>query len=97
MSNYKDMVAMVSSLVDRNKPFLIIKYASVFLDRANNTYEIVTIGGSKLRYTPIDRKEALEAISKYELPLLHKVNNRNMIWGDEEFKKKYKKVCKGVE
>lgn len=96
MSNYKDMVAMVGSLVDRNKPFLIIKYASVFLDRANNTYEIVTIGGSKLRYTPIDRKEALEAISKYELPLLHKVNNRNMIWGDEEFKVKFKEKGLGI-
>lgn len=91
MGNYKDYGALIDSLVERGKPFLIIKYASVFLDRANNAYEIVTIGGSKLRYTPIDRKEALEAISKYELPLLHKVDNRNMIWGDENFKKQFKK------
>lgn len=95
MGNYKDMIAFIGSLVERNKPFLIVKYASVFLDRANNTYEIVTIGGGKLRYTPIDRKDALEAIRKFELPLLHKVDNRNMIWGDEEFKKQFKK--KGLE
>lgn len=92
MGNYKDIMAFVGSLVERNKPFLIIKYASVFLDRANNAYEVVTLGGSKLRYTPIDRKVALEAIKKFELPLLHSLDNRNMIWGDKRFKTMYKKL-----
>ena len=97
MGNYKDIMAFVGSLVKRGKPFLIIKYCLSSFDRANNAYEIVTIGGSKLRYMPIERNVALEAIDRYELPLLHELDNRNMIWGDKEFKKKYKKVCKGVE
>ena len=90
-------MAFVGSLVGRGKPFLIIKYCLSGFDRANNAYEIVTIGGSKLRYLPIDRSEALQVIHRYELPLLHELDNRNMIWGDKEFKKKYKKVCKEVE
>lgn len=91
MGNQKDYGALIDSLVERGKPFLIIKYCLKSLDRANSAYEIVTICGSKLRYMPIDRKGALEAISKYGLPLLHKVDNRNMIWGDEEFKKQFNK------
>lgn len=94
MGNYKDYGVLIDSLVERGKPFLIVKYSTVFLDMANNTYEIVTIGGRLLRYTPIDRKEALEAIRRYELPLLHKVDSRNMIWGTTDFKQAFRK--KGV-
>ena len=93
MGNYKDMIGAIESIIKRDKPYLIIKYANVFLDRANNTYEIVTLGGSKLRYLPIDRKDALNAICKFDIPLLYEVDNRNMIWGDERFKTKYKKLC----
>lgn len=86
-----DKIAYIGSLVDRNKSFLIIKYPISFLDRANNTYEIVTLGSKKLNYIPIDRKDALKAISKFEIPLLHSLDSRNMIWGDENFKKQFKK------
>ena len=95
MGNYKDYGALIDSLVERGKPFLIVKYCLSCLDRTNNAYEIVTIGGSKLRYLPIERNVALEAINRYELPLLHEIDSRNMIWGDENFKVKFKE--KGLE
>ena len=94
MGNYKDYGALIDSLVDRGKPFLIVKYCLTSLDRANNAYEIVTIGSHHLYYTPIGRDVAMQAISRHDLPLLHKMDNRNMIWGDKNFKKAYKK--KGV-
>lgn len=95
MGNYKDYGVLIDSLVSRDKPFLIVKFSVYFLERANNVYEIVTISGKKLNYTPIERNVAIKAIRKYELPLLHKVDSRNMIWGTEDFKQKYKKrgVC----
>jgi hypothetical protein len=93
MSNYKDMMAFIESLISRDKPFLIIKYCLSSLDMANNAYEIVTLGGKKLRYFPIERPDAVSAITRFELPLLHEMDNRNMIWGDERFKEKYKRLC----
>lgn len=94
MGNIKDYGALIDSLVERGKPFLIVKYCLTSFDRANNAYEIVTIGSHHLYYTPIERDVAMQAISRHELPLLHKMDNRNMIWGDRDFKKAYKK--KGV-
>lgn len=94
MGNIKDYGALIDSLVERDKPFLIIKYCLTCLDRANNAYEVVTIGSRKLIYTPIDRDVAIKAIRRHELELLHKSDNRNMIWGDYRFKEKYQK--KGV-
>ena len=73
---------------------MIIKYCLTSLDVANNAYEIVTIGSHHLYYMPISRDVATQAIIRHELPLLHEVDNRNMIWGDKDFKKAYKK--KGV-
>lgn len=97
MGNYKDIMSFIEGLIKRDKPFLIIKYGVSFVGMTNSCYEVVTMGGGKLHYMPIDRRIANEAICLHELPFLHKVDNRNMIWGDKEFKKKYKKVCKGVE
>lgn len=91
MGNYKDMILFVESLIRRKKPFLIIKYANVFCDIANNSYEIVTIGSRKLCYTPIDRVDAIKAIRKFELPMLYSMDSRNTIWGTEEFKIQYNK------
>lgn len=94
MGNIKDYGALIDSLVERGKPFLIVKYCLTSLDIANNAYEVVTIGSHHLYYTPIERDVAMQAISRHDLPLLHKMDNRNMIWGDKTFKKAYKK--KGV-
>jgi hypothetical protein len=91
MGNYKDYGALIDSLVNREKPFLIVKYCLTSFHRANNVYEIVTMGSRHLNYTPIERDTAIKAIRKHELPLLHSLDNRNMIWGDAMFKEKYKK------
>lgn len=97
MGNYKDIMAFIEGLIKRDKPFLIIKYSVSFNDMCNSCYEVVTMGGGKLNYMPIDRRAAMSAVRLHELPLLHEMNNRNMIWGDKRFKTMYKKLkIKGV-
>lgn len=97
MGNYKDIMAFIEGLIKRDKPFLIIKYSTSFNDMCSSCYEVVTMGGGKLNYMPIDRRVALWALRLHELPLLHEMNHRNMIWGDERFKTMYKKLkIKGV-
>ena len=96
MGNYKFMEEVIEKYIRRKKPFLIIKYGIVAFNGAtNNAYELVTLGTKKLQYFPIERKIAKEAIKKHNLPLLHEMDSRNMIWGDEEFKVKFKE--KGLE
>lgn len=96
MGNYKFIEEVIDKYVRRKKPFLIIKYGIVAFNGAtNNAYELVTLGTKKLHYFPIERKVAKEVIEKHNLPLLHKVDSRNMIWGDENFKVKFKE--KGLE
>ena len=94
MGNYKDIMEFIEGLIKRDKPFLIIKYSISFDDMCNSCYEVVTMGGGKLHYMPIDRRVAMSAVRLHELPMLHEIDNRNMIWGDDRFKEKYKK--KGV-
>lgn len=91
MGNYKFMEEVIDKYIRRKKPFLITKYCiAAFNGATNNAYELVTLGTKKLQYFPIERKVAREVIEKHNLPLLHKVDSRNMIWGDEEFKVKFK-------
>lgn len=92
MGNYKDIMAFIEGLIKRDKPFLIIKYSVSFNDMCSSCYEVVTMGGGKLHYMPIDRRVAMSAVRLHELPLLHEMNNRNMIWGDKRFKAMYKKL-----
>lgn len=97
MGNYKNMQEIIENYVRRKKPFLIIKYGvTAFNGLANNAYELVTLGTKKLQYFPIERKVAIETIEKYNLPLLHKVDSRNMIWGDENFKIQFKEKGLGI-
>lgn len=92
---HKDMLSFIEMLVKKDKPFLIIKYGITFLDITSSCYEIVTLGSGKLSYTPIDRRIAVQAINKFDIPILHQVGNRDMIWGNEKFKEKYKKMKYG--
>lgn len=82
---------LLTSILGERNHFLIIKYGIVaFNGAADNAYELVTLGTKKLHYYPIERKVAREVIEKHNLPLLHKVDSRNMIWGDENFKIQFK-------
>lgn len=91
------MQEVIDGYVRRKKPFLIIKYGvTAFNGLANNAYELVTLGSKKLQYFPIERKEAIGVIEKYNLPILYKADSRNMIWGDEEFKVKFKEKGLGI-
>lgn len=83
-------------MVTRNKPFLIVKYGiTAFNGVASNVYEVVTLGKKKLQYVPIERDIAIKVIKEYNLPMLHKMDSRNIIWGDEQFKEQFKE--RGLE
>lgn len=86
------MIGFIELLLERGKPFLLIKFGVSMCGQANNLYEVVTLGGNKLRYLSISRMEAVEAIRRFDLPLLYEMDNRNMIWGDERFRNKYRKM-----
>lgn len=98
MGNYKDKGRLIEFLLKCDKPFLLIKYGVTICGCTNNVYEIVTRGTRTLQYSNIDRKAAIEAINKLKLPLLYKMDGRNMIWGDERFKDKFKKnrICEDL-
>lgn len=90
MGNYKYLQDIIAKMVNKKKPFIIIKYGITdFNGQANNVYELVTLGRKNLQYVLLDRHIALGAIRKYNLPQLHKMDNRNVIWGDERFKDKF--------
>jgi hypothetical protein len=94
MGNYKDMYAYVARLEEKNKPYLIVKYSLSMsdLDMANNKYEVVSIVGRRLRYASLERREALDIIERWELPMLHSLDSRNKIWGKQEFKELFHKL-----
>ena len=78
-------------MVENKKPFLLIKYGiTAFNGVACNAYDVVTLGTTKLQYLPIERKVALKIIDKHDLPLLHKLDSRNEVWGDEKFREQFK-------
>lgn len=88
--NNKVMVCVIENLVKKRKPFLIIKYSAMSCGVSNVIYEVVYLSKWGNRYHTIDRRDALHAMKVLKLPLLHKVDNRHMIWGDENFKEEYK-------
>lgn len=91
MGNYKYMDEVIGRMVDKGKPFLIIKYGvTAFNGLANNAYELVTLGPKKLQYFPLERTIAMRVIKRHNLPLLHRLDSRNEIWGDEQFKVSFK-------
>ena len=55
------MMELIERLINKNKPFLIIKYGVVFSDMANNCYELVTIDHNhRLHFAPIERQVAVK-------------------------------------
>lgn len=70
-------------------PLIVIKYSISAFSMANNVYELLWIKNGKMEYRPLERIDAVAIIKSLELPVLHKVDNRNMIWGDERFKTEY--------
>ena len=91
MGNYKYMEEVIGKMAERGKPFLIIKYGiTAFNGLTNNAYELVTMGSKKLQYFPLDRTITIRVIERHSLPLLHRLDSRNEIWGDERFKEQFK-------
>lgn len=88
----ESIVDKVRRLVDNKTPFLIVKYGVTFIDITSNNYDLVTMYGDKLNYTPMERKEVMQVLRDFDLPKLWDAgDNHNTIWGDEKFKEKFKK------
>ena len=88
----ESIVDRVRRLVDNKTPFLIVKYGVTFIDITSNNYDLVTMYGDKLNYTPMERKEVMQVLRDFDLPKLWDAgDNHNTIWGDEKFKEKFKK------
>lgn len=88
----ENIVDRVRRLVDNKTPFLIVKYGVSFVGITNNNYDLVTMYGDKLNYTPMERKEVMTVLREFDLPILWDAgDSRNTIWGDEKFKEKFKK------
>lgn len=85
------MIERVRRLVDNKTPFLIVKYGVTFVGITNNNYDLVTIYGDKLNYTPMERKEVIQVLRDFSLPLLLDRGVHEKIWGDKRFKDKFKK------
>lgn len=86
------MVERVRRLVNKKTPFLIVKYGVSFVGITNNNYDLVTMYGDKLNYTPMERKEVMAVLREFGLPVLWDAkDNHNTIWGDKNFKEKFKK------
>jgi hypothetical protein len=85
------MVERVRTLVNSKTPFLIIKYGVTFVGITSNNYDLVTMYGDKLQYSPMSRYEVMQALQEFSLPLLHDEGVRAKIWGDKRFKDKFKK------
>lgn len=85
------MVEKVRTLVNSKTPFLIVKYKATFIGMMSNCYDVVTLYGDKVQYYPLDRREAMQVLKEFSLPLLHDAGSDGKIWGDKRFKDKFKK------
>lgn len=86
------MVDRIRRLVESKTPFLIVKYGVTFVGITSNNYDLVTIYGDKLNYTPMERREVMTVLREFDLPILWDAgDSHNMIWGDKRFKEKFKK------
>ena len=86
------MVDRIRRLIENKTPFLIVKYGVTFVDMTSNNYDLVTMYGDKLNYTPMERRDVMRVLRDFSLPMLWDVgDNHNTIWGDRRFKEKFKK------
>lgn len=85
------MVERVRTLVDRKTPFLIVKYKVSFIDITSSCYDLVTMYGDKLQYSPMERRDVMRVLREFSLPLLCDAGIHEKIWGDRRFKEKFKK------
>ena len=85
------MVERVRTLVNSKTPFLIVKYKVSFIGMMSNCYDIVTMYGDKVQYYPLERKDVMQILKEFSLPMLHDEGNEGKIWGDRRFKDKFKK------
>ena len=82
-------VRKATSMAKKGVPFIIIKYEVTSFGYSNNIYELLSIRNERVETTPLERDDAVVIIKKLSLPLLHKLDNSNIIWGYETFKEVY--------
>lgn len=86
------IIRRVKSFKKRGVPFIIYKYGITAFGLSNNVYEVLSIQGRRVKVTDLTRDEAVKLISELELPIQFQLDSRTIIWGDDKFKKTYKKL-----
>lgn len=86
------MVERIKQLIEQKTPFLIVRYGVTFIGITTNNYDLVTMYGNKLQYTPIERRYVMPILREFDIPMLWDAgDNHSTIWGDAKFKEKFKK------
>lgn len=80
------------SMAKKGVPFIIIKYEITSFGYSNNIYELLFIRNERVETTPLERDDAMAIIKKLSLPVLHRLDNSNVIWGYEAFKEVYQTI-----
>lgn len=65
---------------------IITKSLRKFLFEISSEYYKLTIEDGRVLEEELTKEEALRIINENHYPLLHKLDNHHMIWGDENFK-----------
>jgi hypothetical protein len=84
------MLEVVKRLIKKDKPFIIIKYGVFAIGYCMSAYELITLNNDKLSYKTLSREDAHNIIQCFNLPMLHKMDSHNIVWGDKRFKEIYK-------
>lgn len=85
------MVEQIKILVEQKTPFLIVKYSVSFIGIKNNCYDLVTMYGDKLQYSPMARKDVMQVLREFNIPVLCNMGSNGTVWGDSRFREKFKK------
>lgn len=86
----EDRIKIVKKLIKKDKPFIIIKYGVFAIGFCMSAYELFTLNKDRLNYKTLSREEAQNIINHFDLPMLHKMDSHNIVWGD----KRFKELCK---
>lgn len=100
MGNSTNAIARTAlrNCIDKGKPFLICRcdsWLSLSPETVVPMWTLETLRkNGAIRSYPLTGVEAMEAIREHNIPMLHKIDGNNCIWGDERFKEIYKKKRK---
>ena len=83
------MVERIRRMVEHQTPFLIVKYHVSFLGMTNTNFDLVTMYGKKLQYSPMSRGEVMRVLNIFGIDKLYEDDAHDTIWGSKNFRDKF--------